>query len=82
MNKIIFGCFAVLLLAGCITVEVTGVKSDGCSWVSPLYMQKPSITALRNAQKEHPEVRIDREKIVAHNKNYQANCPPDEPKEK
>lgn len=70
----------ILLIQGCaglLTVEVMGVKSDGCVWVDPLYLSEPSIKALRDAQVDHPEVRSDREQIVIHNKLYELNCPPD-----
>lgn len=69
MMTLMTGC------AGLLTVEVTGVKSDACAWVEPLWLSEPSIKALRDAQTDHPEVRKDREAIVIHNKMTQLNCP-------
>lgn len=60
---------------GCaVQVNVDGIVSDGCAWTSDMYLTEASIKALRDAQKDHPEVRVDREKIVTHNKLYQENC--------
>lgn len=73
----------MILMTGCglVTVEVTGIRSDGCAWVSPLYLTEASINALRNAQKIDPMVRIDRENIVRHNRLYETFCPEEQPEE-
>lgn len=70
------GFVTFLFLSGCglIAVEVTGVVSNGCAWISPIYLTESSITALRTAQTVNPEVRIDRENIVRHNKLYEEFC--------
>lgn len=72
--KILLTLAAAFILAGCITVEVTGVTSDGCAWTKPLYLTEASIAALRSAQEVDPDVRIDREAIVTHNRLWQENC--------
>ncbi len=57
-------------------IRVDDVVSNGCAWVSDLYLTEASIKALRDAQVDHPEVRMDREMIVTHNRLYEENCPP------
>lgn len=78
MKNIFVVFLSIFLLTGCVTLNIEGVRSDGCAWVTDLYLSKPSATALLNAQQTNPEVRVDRERIASHNKNWQKNCNPSE----
>lgn len=65
------------LMTGCALlppVEVTAITDNGCVWAKPIYLSEPGIAALREAQKQYPEVREDREAIVLHNRLYERIC--------
>lgn len=76
MKQILAIC-AVVLLSGCVNANIEDVRSDGCAWVRPILLSDASIQALREAQKTHPEVRQDREKIVKHDILWFENCEKD-----
>ena len=64
--KIAVAFSALILLSGCVTVNVDGVRSDGCAWIEPIYLTEPGIKALP---------REDKLKIASHNAKHEENCP-------
>ena len=65
----------MISLTACVTVEVTGVTSDGCLWVDEIALSDTTINALEPLLREGDrDVRLDLEAIDSHNKKWDANC--------
>jgi hypothetical protein len=74
-------CLTMIWISGCNAKDqlsiptVVAAISNNCSWAQEIRLTLASKEALRKAQKDHPEIRTDREALAAYNMAVEKNCP-------